>query len=112
MAVTTGCVKQLFMAWTSDQARMYDMSMRFAASPMEPVSAMSSKSSALPGPKAISDPYWIRKRGRSEKVLACFFDLAMVLKHDGKYLPVQRSLSVRRWARSRAWRRASIVDSV
>jgi hypothetical protein len=65
-AVITGSLKQAFMVWMSDHARIYDMSMRLAASPIEPVSATSRSNSALPGPKAIFFPRMIRKRGDNE----------------------------------------------
>src|SRR5439155_12629885 len=51
---------------TSDQARIYDMSICFAASPIDPVSASNANNSALPGPNAIFLPDTIRKRGSRE----------------------------------------------
>jgi len=51
--------------------------MRDAALPMEPVPAMSSSKSALPGPKAISFPQTMRKRGCNAGNLAGLFFLFM-----------------------------------
>src|SRR5689334_5822339 len=53
---TRGSRKQRFMVSTRSHARRYDMRRRRADSEMDPVAAMASRRSALPGPMAISGP--------------------------------------------------------
>jgi len=53
---TTGSRYAAFSASTSCQARRYDMPMARAAAEIEPVAAMRSISSALPGPIAGGPP--------------------------------------------------------
>src|SRR6185503_14658772 len=53
---TSGSRKQRFMVSTRSHARRYDMRRRLADSEIEPVRAMASRRSALPGPIAISGP--------------------------------------------------------
>ena len=59
---TTGDAKQRFIMSTSSHARRYDMPSAFAAAVIEPVRAIASRSSILPGPMAMSSPLLIRRR--------------------------------------------------
>ena len=60
---TSGYLKQRFIVRTSIHARMYDISIAVAAFRRQPVRAMCSNSSALPGPRAILLPNTTRIRG-------------------------------------------------
>lgn len=66
VARTSGSLKHRFIVWINFHARIYDIFMRDAALPMEPVSPTNCSNSALPGPMAISFRNVIRKRGCRE----------------------------------------------
>jgi hypothetical protein len=57
----------------SSQARMYDILMRLAASPIEPVRSTRASNSALPGPIAISRFEMMRIRGWTQAVFGLVF---------------------------------------
>src|SRR5258706_8785863 len=61
-ASTTGDLKQRFIVSTRSHARRYDMPSFLAADVIDPVLAMASSRSTLPGPTAMLSPRVMRRR--------------------------------------------------
>ncbi len=59
------------MVLINDHARMYDIPILLAALLMDPVSAIDSNKSTLPGPTAIFFPVDTRHRGRRAREAFC-----------------------------------------